>query len=367
MVMTMLIALNMSGKCGQPCFVVSVFAEGKAMHLMDACYVDPYPFSLNAGDSLQIEIYMSGGIICGSPEVTLMRGEEHITVFMPPYGFPILRVAEPGVYTVWANTTSADAENTMTFTVIPSNSSRLALEVLLDGPFLYGSLMSSALSEHVPNIEPYSSLGYNMIGSGGEIVTDSALNNLGILDWVLIEFRDPFDPSSLIATRTALLDRGGRTYSPSTLSRFISPQPGQNYYVAVRHRNHLGVMTASPIAVNNITSVVDFTSIDVQTYGSDARKIVGQTALLWAGNVSMTATPDPISYIGVGNDRDAILQRIGANLPNQVVVGYYTEDANLDGVVKYTGANNDRDLILQSIGGTVPHTVRWEQLPRSSR
>lgn len=43
--------------------------------------------------------------------------------------------------------------------------------------------------------------------------------------------------------------------------------------------------------------------------------------------------------------------------------GYYTEDVNLDGVVKYIGAGNDRDPVLVTIGSTVPTAVRNAQLP----
>ena len=43
--------------------------------------------------------------------------------------------------------------------------------------------------------------------------------------------------------------------------------------------------------------------------------------------------------------------------------GYYTEDVNLDGVVKYIGAGNDRDPVLVTIGGNTPNAVRSAQLP----
>jgi hypothetical protein len=43
--------------------------------------------------------------------------------------------------------------------------------------------------------------------------------------------------------------------------------------------------------------------------------------------------------------------------------GYYTEDCNMDGVVRYTGSLNDRDPILVNLGGSIPTTIRLEQLP----
>ncbi|MBL0044014.1 MAG: hypothetical protein IPP33_06300 [Flavobacteriales bacterium] len=49
--------------------------------------------------------------------------------------------------------------------------------------------------------------------------------------------------------------------------------------------------------------------------------------------------------------------------PDQPVNGYYTEDVNLDGIVKYIGVGNDRDPVLVTIGGNTPNAVRSAQLP----
>ncbi|MBL7984593.1 MAG: hypothetical protein JNM91_06310, partial [Flavobacteriales bacterium] len=138
--------------------------------------------------------------------------------------------------------------------------------------------------------------------------------------------------------------------------------PG-NYYVSVRHRNHLGAMTASPIALGsaNVNNVA-FTDPALTTYGTNARKDMdgGTIKALWMGNVVKDGT---IKYIGANNDRDPILIRVGGSAPTNPVSGYHVEDCNLDGVVKYVGINNDRDPILVNIGGTTPNNVRTEQVP----
>jgi len=38
-------------------------------------------------------------------------------------------------------------------------------------------------------------------------------------------------------------------------------------------------------------------------------------------------------------------------------------DINMNGTISYTGLGNDRDVILQTIGGSVASAVRVEQLP----
>ncbi len=136
--------------------------------------------------------------------------------------------------------------------------------------------------------------------------------------------------------------------------------PPGNYRVAVRHRNHLGIMTGAAIALGSASTSVDFRTTATSTWGTNARKAIGSAMVMWAGNT----TPDrTLLYTGAGNDRDPILQVIGGVIPTGVVEGYYLEDVNLTGEVKYTGAENDRDIILFNIGGIVPTSSRIEQLP----
>ena len=137
-----------------------------------------------------------------------------------------------------------------------------------------------------------------------------------------------------------------------------------NYHVAVRHRNHLGCMTAGALALSSTPMAVDFTLSATSTYGTDARKTSGGAVpveTLWAGDVTFNHA---IKYTGSGNDRDPILVTVGSTTPNNVVTGTYsTRDVNLNGDVKYTGSGNDRDPILVNVGSTIPNSIRVEQLP----
>ena len=133
-----------------------------------------------------------------------------------------------------------------------------------------------------------------------------------------------------------------------------------SYHVALRHRNHLGAMTAAPVALSGNAVAIDLRDPNTPTWGSAARKDVGGTMALWMGN---TFQDDRLKYTGANNDRDPIISVIGGATPTAVVNGYYREDSDLSGEVKYTGAGNDRDPILQNIGGTVPTNTRLEQLP----
>ncbi len=82
-----------------------------------------------------------------------------------------------------------------------------------------------------------------------------------IVDWVFLELRDKTDFSITKATRSALLQRDGDVVDvdgQSPVSFFNLP--ADEYYLVVKHRNHLGVMSAAPVAISRALSVVDLTS-----------------------------------------------------------------------------------------------------------
>ncbi|MFZ1686674.1 MAG: lysyl oxidase family protein [Flavobacteriales bacterium] len=239
----------------------------------------------------------------------------------------------------------------------------------LEGPFDSNTgLMRDDLrvAGLIPAGEPFTALGFTQAGGGGgETLTQSLLTTTGptaLVDWVLVELRSAGNPATIVATRSALLRRNGQVVSPTGGTLQFS-QPGGNYYVAVRHRNHLGCATAAPVALSANSIPVDFTTANTATWGTQARKDVNGTQLLWMGNGVRDGEHSELKYTGTLNDRDPILTAIGGTIPTSTISGYYVTDHNLDGVVKYTGTLNDRDPILTNVGGTVPTNTRAEQLP----
>lgn len=228
-------------------------------------------------------------------------------------------------------------------------------------------LMSDALRAQglLPLHEPYTAAGYVHAGGGGAVIAPPVLamtGNNAIVDWVVVELRDPVHASTVVRTASALLQRDGDVVALDGVSPLQLPVSAGSYFVAVRHRNHLGVMTASPIPLNrSVPTAVDFTTASTATHGTDARGNVNGTMVLWPGDV----TGDGVTkYTGADNDRDPILRAVGGSVPTNVIHGVYdVHDVNLDGRLMYTGAGNDRDMILQTVGGAVPTAVRRQQLP----
>jgi hypothetical protein len=245
----------------------------------------------------------------------------------------------------------------------------LSVKFFLEGPYNSGTqLMADGLRTAglIPLTEPYSGLGFQRVADPG--ITSMPAGYLGnagnssVVDWVMVELRKLSDPSQVAATRCVLLRRDGTVMRPDNASTTLR-MPGNpgNYYVSVRHRNHLGVMTASPVLLNSSSTVtVDFTTLMLQVHGTEPMRTISTRRVLWSGNVTNDGR---LKYTGPDNDRDPILQAIGGTVPSNTFNGYTPSDVNMDGVVKYTGPGNDRDIILQNIGGVVPSNTRPEQLP----
>ncbi|MBX2978023.1 MAG: PQQ-binding-like beta-propeller repeat protein [Flavobacteriales bacterium] len=244
---------------------------------------------------------------------------------------------------------------------------RVSPRVRLGGASTSSGNMSDSLRVLglLPAVEPYSALGYGHSLHGGAESADPPVfdvpDNNAIVDWVVVELRAATNPAQVLGTRSALLRRDGLVKDVDGSTDLVFDLPRGNYHIAIRHRNHLGVMTAQAIPLSADPSTVDFTDPLTPTYGAEAQTEVGGQRMLWPGDANFDGV---VKYTGADNDRDAVLQAIGGANPVNVVQGTYaTEDVNLDGTIKYVGADNDRDVILQTIGGTVPTAVRVEQVP----
>lgn len=245
----------------------------------------------------------------------------------------------------------------------------IAVSAKLDGPYDSATgLMSDGLRSAglLPVTEPYAALGYTYTSDGHYGFIASSLMNLtgssALVDWVVIELRSSSNSAQVVASRRAVVRRSGAVLDLNGQQTLLMPAVPGSYYVAIRHRNHLGVMTAAPVALSTTnTTNITFTQPSYATFGTEPRKQVGSTMLLWAGDVTFDHAA---RYVGTGNDRDPILVAIGGANPTATLTGQYRqEDVNMDGTVKYIGAGNDRDIILQTIGGTTPTVVRTEQVP----
>lgn len=274
-----------------------------------------------------------------------------------------------GVRGASAGVESADPSVVLTNGLLAQHCPRanaFMLRTFLQGPYesstglMRDDLRTAGL---LPTTEPYTQLGFARAGTAGESTAPGVLAVNGpdaIVDWVLLEFRSAADPAVVVATHALLLQRDGDLISPGGQWPVVLPVEEPAYFIALRHRNHFGVMTAAPVTMDGSVALVDFTSTGLTVHGTNALTSDGGVLLQWSGNTTLDAL---LKYVGMSNDRDPILIAIGGSVPTAVLNAYSVCDVNLDGNVKYAGAANDRDPILVNIGGTVPTNVRDEQLP----
>jgi PKD repeat protein len=272
-----------------------------------------------------------------------------------------------GTYLVTLTTTTGTCTSTFTrHVVVTSPALPLSVRVMLQGPYVSSSgLMSDALRSNglLPLTEPYTARGYSFVGGGGESTSPPVLATTGnnaIVDWVVVELRKANDATIIMASQSALVQRDGDVVATDGISPILFSRPPGSYHIAVLHRNHLGVMTLAPLLMGTAPTLLDLSLPATPTFGLEARLIVNNTALCWAGDVNFDGQ---VKYTGVNNDRDPILQAIGGVVPTSTITSYSPADVNMDGSVKYTGSDNDRDPILLNIGGVVPTNIRVEQLP----
>ncbi len=138
----------------------------------------------------------------------------------------------------------------------------LSVKVLLEGPYKTANgLMTDSLrvKNLIPLTEPYSALGLAVTGATS--VTSGVLavtGNNAIVDWVVVELRNPASTSTVVERKAALLQRDGDVVALDGTSALGFCSVAGSYHVAVRHRNHQGCMTVLGMTLGNTaTSVVD--------------------------------------------------------------------------------------------------------------
>jgi len=210
----------------------------------------------------------------------------------------------------------------------------------------------------IPTTSPYADgliCANTVLNIGGTSGIGTA--NDDIVDWVFVELRDVSDNTIVKSSQSALLQRDGHIVSTDGVSDLsFNNLDSSNFYIVIKHRNHLSIMSANSVALSDTTTVLDFTDANNQiTYGTIAQSIYGMPngiVAMWAGNAGGDIS---VRYQGSGNDTNTIKDNVLADVGNTTnsnlypFTGYDSADINLDGTIRYQGSGNDSNTIKDVI------------------
>lgn len=195
----------------------------------------------------------------------------------------------------------------------------------LSGNDMRADLLNSSL---LPNAQPYDQAPYNFTAT----VTVNSFP-VDVVDWVLVEARSGTPATSGLPQMTVqeqavgLLLTNGDIVNPSGSGalRFTNLTPGESYHFAVRHRNHLDVMTATAFSINAQFVAYDFSTSISQAFGVEQLVAHPTSGLftLYAGDYKRD---------GIVQNTDYDVWEINPSIVNS----YEAADGNLDGTVQTT-------------------------------
>ena len=188
-----------------------------------------------------------------------------------------------------------------------------------------------------------------------------------IVDWVYIQLRDKTDDANIITTRSALVQRDGDVVDMDGVTGVRVPGlPVDSYYIVVRHRNHLGAMTAVPQTPRQMATLVDFTKAEtgMWDYGT-TKNSIDYTGLsqsdqlapgyisLWGGNFDMN---DKIKYDNPNDDLNSLFfdvltypSNIQGNINFDFGFGYLQGDFDMNSKSKYDNPDDDKNYLFLTV------------------
>ncbi len=210
----------------------------------------------------------------------------------------------------------------------------IILKVFLEGPYV-GTNMTTNLNNMgvIPLNQPYNSdpaaVWYY---TGTENVP--SIPNTDITDWILVEFRDA--PTAAMATRAtmtgmqaAFIKKNGSVVAMDGASPIKFNGVFQhNLYVVIWHRNHLGVLSATPLVPSGINQYsYDFTSGAGQAYLNGHKNLGGGVYGMYGADGA------PNQLINLTDKTTVWAPQVGTR-------GYKMGDFNLNGHVNNPDKNN---------------------------
>lgn len=223
--------------------------------------------------------------------------------------------------------------------------------------------------------QPYSAAPFNYTGTEsvapGFFTSTSDTTN--ILDWVLLELHDATTPATIIARKACFIREDGLVVDLDGVSNPTFPGVGaKNYYIVLRHRNHLAIRSSSTVFVNGATpTTYDFTVNESKAYQNvaittnAAMKDLGNGIFgMWAGNANSNTSVRASGALSTNDYLYLVNILLGGNVATVATPVYSNGDLNLDGTLRASGSltNNDYLILVNTLlGGNVANIYTEHQ------
>ncbi|WP_299215051.1 leucine-rich repeat domain-containing protein [uncultured Dokdonia sp.] len=160
-----------------------------------------------------------------------------------------------------------------------------------------------------------------------------------IVDWILVELRTGADNenTTVVNSTSAFLQRDGDIVGLDGTSTITFTEENGDYFIAIRHRNHIGVMAAVPVSLSSTVISLDFTQ--------DAAFAKGE-------NLALTQVNGTFAMIA--GDADGSSQILNTDITEALSLAgggesYSNADADMNGFI----LNSDIQLLVLANSGTV--------------
>lgn len=210
----------------------------------------------------------------------------------------------------WAHVWETEIWGTTTNQFTELNS-RIFLQGCYDNGVMRTDLNSEGI---IPLAQPYNSSPWNY--SGSESVSNIPSN---IVDWILIEFRSDTSQASTVMRKAAFLRNDGYIVAIDGATNPVIEGLSGEFYLIIKHRNHLSVMSSQKINLNGNLSSYDFTNSISSYYGADAAELGQGIYGTYSGDSDASGIINILDYQAVGN--------------NLFQVGYKNGDLDLNKII----------------------------------
>lgn len=156
----------------------------------------------------------------------------------------------------------------------------------------YNGTDMDATGYTIPTTSPYSS------GTTASSVPATAV------DWVEVELRETGANTVAVANRSAFLLEDGSIVDVDGTSAvtFAIPSTG-DYYVVVKHRTHLAVMSSATLTTGVADASFDFTTGNTQAFGTNAQNLDGSVYVMPVGDSNGDGVINATDIAAVWADR----------------------------------------------------------------